>query len=218
MRPVKLSPVSVYYKRRYCPPLLNNRSRSVAHGHLLIPNCLSDEIIPRFVTFIQNNQMPIYRYNQSPTGNCSTAWRNTGSTFVYTLFVRFGEECSNNFCVTAVDMPFCASREQNVFRRSWNFKSANPAFLQILRHFLWLNFVRNNFSWPTSRLQTYFESSAITSTETGRDPILFLVFLLVVAMPFFSKSISLIFNESISPRLRPVPTVLLKSRRECSNS
>lgn len=42
-------------------------------------------------------------YSQSSTGNCSTAWRKTGSTFVYTLFVRFGEECSKSLCVTAVE-------------------------------------------------------------------------------------------------------------------
>ena len=41
-------------------------------------------------------------YSQSPAGNCSTAWRKTGSTFVYTMFVRSSEECSNNFCLTDV--------------------------------------------------------------------------------------------------------------------
>ncbi len=49
---------------------------------------------------------PLLIYNQSPTGNCSTAWRKTGSTFVYTLFVKCGEECSSSLCVTAVDIPF----------------------------------------------------------------------------------------------------------------
>jgi len=38
------------------------------------------------------------------TGIWSTAWRKTGSTFVYTLFVRPGEECSNSFWVTALNI------------------------------------------------------------------------------------------------------------------
>jgi len=54
----------------------------------------------------QKSSSPIYHYSQSPTGICSTAWRKTGSTFVYTLLVRSGDECSNNFCVTAVEIPF----------------------------------------------------------------------------------------------------------------
>jgi len=58
-----------------------------------------------------------------------------------------------------------------------------------------LNLVLNNFSWPTPKPQTYFESSAIISADTGREAMLFLVFLLVVEIEFFSKSISLIFNE-----------------------
>jgi len=57
-----------------------------------------------YILHTQNNSASIYHYSQSPTGNCSTACRKTGSTLVYTLFVRFGEECSNSFCVTAVDM------------------------------------------------------------------------------------------------------------------
>ena len=48
----------------------------------------------------------VWGHSQSPTGIWSTAWRNTGSTFVYTLLVRSAEECSSNFCVTAVDTPF----------------------------------------------------------------------------------------------------------------
>jgi len=45
-------------------------------------------------------------YSQSPAGIRSTAWRKTGSTFVYTLLVRSDEECSSNLCVTAVETPF----------------------------------------------------------------------------------------------------------------
>jgi hypothetical protein len=55
---------------------------------------------------IDNSEAIWLLYNQSPAGIWSTAWRKTGSTFVYTLFVRSGEECSNNFCVTAVETPF----------------------------------------------------------------------------------------------------------------
>ena len=162
-----------------------------------------------FMTMMPNNssmKIKYLLYNQLPTGNFSTAWRKTGSTFVYTLFVRFGEECSNNLCVTAVETPFWASSEQNVFRRSWNFKSSNPVFLHILRHILWLNTVLNDFSWPTSKLQTYFDISAINSADIGRELIHFLLFLLLVQIQFFSKSISLIFKDSISPRLKPVPS------------
>jgi len=50
-----------------------------------------------------------------------------------------------------------------------------------------------------------FESSFITEADTGREPILFLVFLLEVVIELFSKSISLILNDSMSLRLRPVP-------------
>jgi len=42
------------------------------------------------------------------------------------------------------------------------------------------------------------------SGATGREAMHFFVFLLVVAMLFVSKSISLIFKESMSPRRRPV--------------
>ena len=65
---------------------------------------------------ITSNVISYAGYSQSPTGIWSTAWRKTGSTFVYTLLVRSDEECSNNFCVTAVDTPFWASTEPNVFR------------------------------------------------------------------------------------------------------
>ena len=37
-------------------------------------------------------------------GIWSSAWGRTGSTFVYTLFVRSGEECCDNSYVTAVDI------------------------------------------------------------------------------------------------------------------
>jgi len=46
-------------------------------------------------------------------------------------------------------------------------------------------------------------------TGTGRDPILFLVFALLVVTELFSKSRSDTFIDSMSPRLRPV----LKARR-----
>ena len=38
-----------------------------------------------------------WNYNQSLAGIRSTAWRKTGSTFIYTLLVRSEEECSNSF-------------------------------------------------------------------------------------------------------------------------
>ena len=44
-------------------------------------------------------------YSQSPAGIRSTAWRKTGSTFVYTLLVRSDEECSSSLWVTAVETP-----------------------------------------------------------------------------------------------------------------
>lgn len=64
-----------------------------------------------------------YSQSHSSTGSCSTACLNTGSTFMYTLLVRFGDECSSSLCVTAVDMPRWAKEEANVLRRSWNFRS-----------------------------------------------------------------------------------------------
>ena len=42
-------------------------------------------------------------------------------------------------------------------------------------------------------------------TGTGREPILFLVFLLLVVTELFSKSISETLHVSISPSLRPLP-------------
>ena len=53
-------------------------------------------------------------------------------------------------------------------------------------------------SCPTFIPETNLDSSAITSTDTGREAILFLVFLLIVVIAFLSKSISLIFKESIT--------------------
>jgi hypothetical protein len=45
-----------------------------------------------------------YQYqSQFCIGSCSTDCRRTGSIFVYTLFVKFGEECSNSLYIIAVD-------------------------------------------------------------------------------------------------------------------
>jgi len=151
------------------------------------------------------SKLKYHFYNHWSTGNWLTDWRSTGSTFVYTLFVRLGDECSRSLCVTTVETPFWASRKPKVFLRSWNFKSVNPAFLQIFLHRLWLKLSLNNFSCPISNSETYLESSAITEADTGREPILFLVFLLEVVIELFSKSISLILNDSMSLRLRPAP-------------
>ena len=43
----------------------------------------------------------------------------------------------------------------------------------------------------------------MTSADTGREDMHFLVFLLLVQMQFFSKSISEILSELISPLLKP---------------
>jgi len=51
-------------------------------------------------TKIQISKYQATHYNQLRMCNCSTACRRTGSTLVYTLFVRFGEECSSNLWVT----------------------------------------------------------------------------------------------------------------------
>jgi len=63
---------------------------------------------------------------------------------VYILFVSIDDECSKSRCVTAVETPLWASTEPKVFRRSWNFKSANPAASQIFFHRLWLKYFQNN--------------------------------------------------------------------------
>lgn len=46
----------------------------------------------------------------------------------------------------------------------------------------------------------------MTGSGTGRDAMLFRVFLLFVVMLLLEKSISMIFRESMSPRLSPVPS------------
>jgi len=45
----------------------------------------------------------------------------------------------------------------------------------------------------------------MTGTGKGREPMLFLVFLLRAVTLLFPKSISETLNDSISPRLKPVP-------------
>jgi hypothetical protein len=69
-------------------------------------------------------------HTHSATGSWLMAWRSTGSTFVYTSLVSWGVECSSSLWVTAVDTPLWASKEANVFRRSWNLTLGNPAAFQ----------------------------------------------------------------------------------------
>ena len=90
-------------------------------------------------------------------------WRRQNGVKDYTLFVRFGDECSSSFCVTAVDISFWASIEPKVLRKSWDFKSANPAFWHIFLHRLWLKLSTNIFSWSEVNREMNFESSFITS-------------------------------------------------------
>ena len=118
-------------------------------------------------------------YSHSLAGILSTAWRKTGSTFVYTLLVRSDEECYSSLCVTAVETPFWARIEPKVLRRSWNLKLPSPSLSRILFHRYWLKRSLNIFSCSGSNPETYFLSSAMMGTDTGREPILFLVFLLV---------------------------------------
>jgi len=66
----------------------------------------------------------------------------------------------------------------------------------------------------SSANEMYFLSSAMIGTGTGRDPMLFLVFVLLVVTEQFSKSRSDTFHDSVSPRLRPVPNarrILIRS-------
>ena len=51
----------------------------------------------------------------------------------------------------------------------------------------------------------YFLSSAMMGTGTGREPMLFRVLLVLVVTEPFSKSISEMFNNPMSPRRKPVP-------------
>jgi len=93
-------------------------------------------------------------HNHSATGNKLIAWRNTGSTLVYTSFVSCGLECSSSLWVTAVDTPRCASREANVFLRSWNLRLGNPILLRIFAHFFGENLSANNNSCPSGSVAT----------------------------------------------------------------
>ena len=54
-------------------------------------------------TYILDLRSVIHEVTTSHQPVFDLAWRRTGSTFVYILLVRSGEECSNNFCVTAMD-------------------------------------------------------------------------------------------------------------------